>query len=132
MKRQAFFALPLLALSLTACANEAQGAVKDLLKTRDSHEVSRRNGVTHYDFGSTELARNTTLEATSENAWRMTMGGPKLDLEAFGKMEPLGGAGASTLYNITDGPFEGGQLEDFGGQEFQLSSAEWVKLNPDL
>ena len=125
-------AFPLLALSLTGCGSEAQGAVKDLLGVRANHEVSQQNGITRYDFGSTEVARNTTMEATSEEAWRMTMGGPKLKPEAFGKLEQASQTGTTTLYNIVGGTFKGGQLQDLGGEEFKLSSAEWVKLNPDL
>lgn len=117
--------LPLL---LAGCGggNEATGALEDLINSRDKYEVSQAAGVTNYDFGNTEVASQTTMEARSEGAWRVNLGGPKLQPEDFGDLQQETSNDTNTLYRITGGPFEGGLLQESASGEISIASEEWV------
>lgn len=122
-------AVATLALLLTGCGgggNEATGELQDLINSRGKYEVSQAGGVTMYDFGNTEVASKTTMEARSDDAWRVTLNGPKLDAKDFGKLEKETSNDTNTLYRITDGPFEGGLLQESTSGEISIASEEWV------
>lgn len=118
--------LPLLLASCGGGGNEATGELQDLIKSRGKHEVSQAGGVTMYDFGNTEVASKTTMEARSDDAWRVTMNGPKLGKDAFGKLEQETSNDTNTLYRITGGPFKGGLLQESKSGEISIASEGWV------
>ncbi|GHG09663.1 hypothetical protein GCM10017783_22750 [Deinococcus piscis] len=117
--------LPLL---LASCGggNEATGELQDLINSRDKHKVSEAAGLTTYDFGNTEVASGTTMEARSKDAWRVYLNGPKLQPEDFGKLEEETSNGTDTLYRITGGPFAGGLLQKSSNGQISIASEAWV------
>lgn len=118
--------LPLLLAACGGGGNEATGELQDLINSRGKYEVSQAGGVTMYDFGNTEVASKTTMEARSDDAWRVTLNGPKLGRDAFGKLEQETSNDTNTLYRITDGPFEGGLLQESTSGEISIASDDWV------
>lgn len=118
--------LPLLLASCGGGGNEATGELQDLINSRDKHKVSEAAGITMYDFGNTEVASKTTMEARSADAWRVYLDGPKLQPEDFGELEQETSNDTNTLYRITGGPFEGGLLQKSTTGQISIASEEWV------
>ncbi|WP_261663191.1 hypothetical protein [Deinococcus sp. Marseille-Q6407] len=129
MKLNSLLMAATLPLLLASCGgNEATGKLQDLVNSRDKHKVSESGGVTTYDFGNTEVASKTTMEARSKDAWRVYMDGPKLKPAAFGELKPETSNDTNTLYRITGGPFKGGLLQKSAdGNQISIASQQWVE-----